>query len=119
MNRGFGYNRPRRKPLRWAPQTPEGVTFKKYGENERSAGGYSKGGVIVVLDGVEIGHLERYYPTWQRKPKGLRYVTARGTSKKAEWRIYAPDLTSVHGRENPTRAYLVEDLVKAWREANA
>lgn len=99
---------------RWAPETPPGITFKKYGENERGVGGYSYGGYIVLYHGEEIGKLERRYPTWERKPKGLRYVTARGTSSKAEWQIDAPGL-SVHGRENPYRAYLVEDLLEAWK----
>lgn len=112
MNRGFGYNRPRRTPRRWAPETPAGITFKKYGENVKTS--YSYGGYIVLYNGEEIGKLERRYPTWQRKPKGLRYVTARGTSSKPEWRIDAPDLP-VHGHENPYRAYLVEDLLKAWK----
>lgn len=104
-----------RKGFRWAPETPAGITFKSYGENDPGSGGYSNGGVIVFWHGVEIGKLERRYPTWQRKPKGLRYVVGRGVSKKAEWRIDARHL-SVHGREHPTRAYLVEDLLKAWQE---
>jgi hypothetical protein len=40
----------------------------------------------VFLGDQFIGTIERFFPTWERKPKGLRYVTARGTSKRPEFR---------------------------------
>lgn len=112
MRRRGGFTRQRR---RWAPELPAFITFKPYGENERGSGGYSYGGYVVFWHGIEIGKLARHYPTWDRKPKGLRYVTARGVSHTPVWRIDHRALDN-HDREYRTRVDAVEALLEAWQE---
>jgi hypothetical protein len=115
-NRRVGRRGRDTKRHRWAPDTSEGIKFKSYGENERGVGGYSNGGYTVFWNGEEIGKIARHYPTWERKPKGLRYVTARGVSSTPVWRIPTGEC---HEPEFRSRAEAAEKLLALWKEKHS
>jgi len=62
----------------------------------------------VRLDGVVVGRVENVRETVERKPKGLRYVTARRTRKS--WSYHSSDVAFSTSFPLPTRKRALQGL---------